>query len=1049
YPNINKLSNVKQEKEYIALYLENKYIKICVLPELGGRLYTAVDKSNGYDFIYRNNVIKPSLIGMTGAWISGGVEWNIPHHHRASTFMPVDYKIVENADSSKTIWVGEYEKRSQTRWCVGMTLYPDKSYVECSIKVLNVTPIANNFLVWANTAVASNKDYQVIFPPDVERATYHTKSEFTDYPISHQIYQGIDFRNTDISWWKNTFSPTSFFAWDSKQDFMAGIDHGRNTGTVVVGDHHIFTGKKFWNWGNNEVQRLWDQMLTDKDGPYLELMMGMYSDNQPDYSWNSPFDGKDGKMYYYPVKGLNSIKEASKDIALNVELKTGKAIIQIVSTSNMNNCTLSLSNVGTEILSEKVNLDPTKTFVREIKVPTNLKEEDLAVSLKLADNKQIISYIQPKKKNDPEPEKYVHPSNPSQLNNADELYQAGLRLEQFANAIYEPLKYYNEALKRDPNHILTNTKLGEYYLKIGKNEQAKTYLETAVKAQTKKYTAPKNGEAVYYLGLTLFYQEKYTEAYDMLYKATWNAEFASQSFYLLAVIDCLNGDYSKAFDELNVSISRNSNNVEALSLLAIIQRNQGNLAEASKILKVIEQIDPLSQTAAFEKYLSEKKSNSAEAIKKLINFLRDEPDSYLETASRYIMAGFYKDAQELLQVASNSVNKTSSAYPLTYYYLGYCNSKTGNAGNATSNYAKASKQNLNYCFPFGMWSAKVLKDAIKSNPNDATAHYLLGNLECDNDPQLAYIEWTKSAELKPAAMTFRNLAFLDGNQFDNPDKAMQNMQKAIDLDSTNPFFLLEYDQYAEYKGVNPNERLQFLEKNHDLTTSWDKTNLVRVELLTFTGQYDKAIEILKNQHFFIAERTALNPHASWTNVLLGRGIQYLKNNQPDKAIADFSEIFRFPRNLEISRDSKIVIANYWLAKAYQMKVNKKEAIKYLNLMANDNQTYTGWGAKQNPLIYYFKGLALNELGKKQEATELFNKMIETGNNQVNMIYHEALQDKSVKIQQAHKLTKAEGYLYLALANVGLGNGLKAKEFNTKALEIVPGLYDVKTCESAI
>ena len=118
-------------------------------------------------------------------------------------------------------------------------------------------------------------------------------------------------------------------------------------------------------------------------------------------------------------------------------------------------------------------------------------------------------------------------------------------------------------------------------------------------------------------------------------------------------------------------------------------------------------------------------------------------------------------------------------------------------------------------------------------------------------------------------------------------------------------------------------------------------------------------------------------------------------------------------------------------------------------MANDNQTYTGWGAKQNPLIYYFKGLALNELGKKQEATELFNKMIETGNNQVNMIYHEALQDKSVKIQQAHKLTKAEGYLYLALANVGLGNGLKAKEFNTKALEIVPGLYDVKTCESAI
>ena len=1049
YPNINKLSTIKKDVEYNALLLENKFIKICVLPELGGRLYTAVDKSTGYDFVYRNNVIKPSLIGMTGAWISGGVEWNIPHHHRASSFMPVDYKIVENADGSKTIWVGEYEKRSETRWSVGMTLYPDKSYVEVSIKVLNVTPVTKNFLVWANTAVAANKDYQVVFPPDVERATFHAKSDFTDFPISHQIYRGIDFRNTDVSWWKNTFSPTSFFAWDSKQDFMAGIDHGRNMGTAVVGEHHIFTGKKFWNWGNNDVQRLWDQMLTDKDGPYLELMMGMYSDNQPDYSWNSPFDVKDGTMYYYPVKNLNSIKEASKDIALNMELKNGKAIIQINSTSVMSNCRLTLAQNGAELFSEKINLNPETAFTQEINIPTNIKEESIRVTLKTADDKEVVSYIQPKRKNDPEPEKYTNPLDPTKIDTADKLYQIGLRLEQFSNAIYDPLKYYNEALKRDPDHILTNIKLGEYYLNIRKYNDAKTYLEFAVNAQTKNFTTPKNGEALYYLGVTFFYLEQYNKAYDLFYKATWYPETASQSFYMLAVIDCLNSKYNPATDKLNKSLSSNSNNVEALSLLAIIKRHQGNESESKKIITNIELVDPLSQIAAFENYFTEKKISTTEATLKLTDFLRDEPDSYLLTSSRYLMAGFYDDAQELLQIATQSINSKSSTYPLIYYYIGYCNCKNGNIEKASFYFDKASKQNLNYCFPFGTWSDRILKEAIKINPNDAIAHYLLGNLLCDNDPDNAYVEWTKSANIKPEAMTFRNLAFLDGNVYDNPDKAVNNMLKAIKLDATNPSLILEKDHYAEYKGVNPAERLQYLESFGDMITSWDKTNLIKLDLLIFDQQFDKAVDIVKNQHFFVAEKTTANPHLSWTNAFLGRGIQFLKNKKPDNAIADFNEIFLFPRNLEIAKDSKTVISNYWLAKAYQMKGNKKKANEYLNLMATDNQKYLGWGAKESPLIPYFKALALQELGKKQEAVDLFNKMIEIGNAQVDMVYNSSLQDKSVKIRYQRKLSKAEGYLYIAFGNSGLGNTSKANELKLKALEILPSLFDVIIWESAI
>ena len=123
YPFQDKVTRIREDKTYRALHLENDYLSLVVLPELGGRLFTATDKTNGYDFFYRQNVIKPALIGMLGAWISGGIEWCVFHHHRNTTFMPVDYALQDNADGSKTVWIGETERRHRMRWIIGLTLY--------------------------------------------------------------------------------------------------------------------------------------------------------------------------------------------------------------------------------------------------------------------------------------------------------------------------------------------------------------------------------------------------------------------------------------------------------------------------------------------------------------------------------------------------------------------------------------------------------------------------------------------------------------------------------------------------------------------------------------------------------------------------------------------------------------------------------------------------------------------------------------------------------------------------------------------------------------
>ncbi|MCL5270873.1 MAG: DUF5107 domain-containing protein, partial [bacterium] len=249
-------ADTPRDQAWRAIRLENRYLRLCVLPEIGGRLFEAVDKTNDYDFFYRQHVIKPALIGMVGAWISGGVEWNIPHHHRVTTFMPVDTLLDERPDGAKTLWMGETERRHRMKWVLGLTIHPDRSWIEVTVRLFNRTPLTHSFLYFTNAAVHVNEHYQVIFPPRTQYGTQHAKSEFIEWPLAHQAYADADYTaGVDVSWWKNHPNPLSIFAWpppaaDETDDFFGGYDHGRRAGVIHVGDHHTEPGKKFFTFAN-------------------------------------------------------------------------------------------------------------------------------------------------------------------------------------------------------------------------------------------------------------------------------------------------------------------------------------------------------------------------------------------------------------------------------------------------------------------------------------------------------------------------------------------------------------------------------------------------------------------------------------------------------------------------------------------------------------------------------------------------------------------------------------------------------------------------------
>jgi hypothetical protein len=459
YPLQDVLHDEKVGKKYTALLLENEYLKMSLLPEVGGRLFSFTDKDTGFEIFYRQSVIKPALIGMLGAWTSGGVEWNFPHHHRATTFMPVDYTLTENADGSKTVWIGETELRHRMKWSIGLTMRPGRSYLEADCRFMNRQSYIESMLYWANVSVHCGPNYQVLFPPSVRVGADHHKTYFTPFPMGRPAV-ALD-EIADLSWWRNfTTDHRSIFAVDPDNDFLAGYDHGREMGTAHVANHHIVCGKKFFLWGNNPGGFVWDKVLTDHDGPYLELMVGAYSDNQPDYSWISPYETRTCKQYWYPIKKIGGVKCATLDAAINLERRASdKVFLGFNVTAKVERAKV-LLNYGPQTFSDVIDIDPNTPYVREIPIDAGVQDQQITGILLAPDGRELVRYTPVVVEEQPQPEPVDNLKPPAEYKTVEELYLVGLRLEQFHNGIVDPLPYYEEALRRDPSNLQVNTVVG-------------------------------------------------------------------------------------------------------------------------------------------------------------------------------------------------------------------------------------------------------------------------------------------------------------------------------------------------------------------------------------------------------------------------------------------------------------------------------------------------------------------------------------------------------------------------------------------------------------
>jgi tetratricopeptide (TPR) repeat protein len=1044
HPVIDKVSDEKTDREYTALFLENEYLRVMILPELGGRVQMAYDKTNDYHFIYYNEVIKPALVGLTGPWISGGIEFNWPQHHRPSTFEPVDYTLVENEDGSATAWVSEIEIMFHTKGMAGFTLHPGHAYLEVTGQLYNRTPFPQSFLWWANPAVQVDEDYQSVFPPDVHAVYDHGRRDVSSFPIATGTYYKVDYSpGTDISRYNNIPVPTSYMAVNSNYDFVGGYHHGKHAGLLHVADHHVSPGKKQWTWGSGEFGRMWDTHLTDQGGPYFEIMTGVYTDNQPDFSWIMPNEERVFRQYFMPYKEAGYVKNANREAAVNLEEKEGSLEVRVYVTSAHDELRVTLSAGSRPLLDVRQPLSPREIFARTVAVPADVADGKMRLEVRDAGGRLLIAYAPEKPSRDPIPDAARPIGAPATLKTNEDLFLAATHLEQYRHATYSPVAYYAEALRRDPTDARVNNALGRWLVRHGQFEKSLDYFHRAIEKLTRHNGNPYDGEAYYNLGVACSYLERWDEAYDALFKSCWNAAWQDAAYLELAYIDCRRGDYEKALDHVDHSLARNYHGMKARHLKTILLRLSGRAREAASWARETLQLDAFDFGTRYEQVLLAGDSREAvagrEALEKLT---RGWEHSYLEIAIDYAHAGLYAEALRWLEPVAGS------AHPLVHYYRAYYHHLLGDTTGEGQELDRGASLGADRVFPNRLEDIVVLSYVTRERPRDKKAWYYLGNLWYDKRqyPE-AVASWEQSRRLgDPLPTVSRNLAIAYFNKLGRPSEALALYEEAFQADPTDARVLFELDQLYKRMSRSVARRLAFLEDHRVLVEGRDDLYTEYVTLLNLEGRHGEAEAALAARRFHPWEGGEGKVSSQYVKTKVALATRAIEERDCARAVTLLEEALHYPPNLG---EGKLYGAQendvyYWLGEALSLQGDAPGALKAWR-HASEGLTEPApaiYYNDQPPESIFYQGLALRHLGDEAGAARRFSRLVaygeaHLGDESTLDFFAVSLPDLTVFEVDLDARNRMHCHYLMGLGLLGLGRGSEALRHFDQVLKTDP------------
>lgn len=979
YPLLDNLTNQRIDKSYRAVFLENEYLRVTVLPELGGKLYAIYDKTAGRDVLYTNHVIKYAMVGIRGAWTSGGIEWNFPDGHTLTTVSPVDYVTRAEEDGSATVIVGDTERVQRMQWAVAIRLRPGRKFVETEVTLNNRREVPGRYWFWATAAARATDDMRFVYP--MREAYPHAFWPVFSFPT----YKGVD-----LSRYAEVTNALSLFARDSLRDFFGVYYEKSDWGVAHVADHHELPGKKTWTWGTDPAGQIWVDKLTDKDGQYVEFQAGRF-ETQMEHEFIAPHRVEHFTEYWLPLDKLGGgFNKVTKDAALRVLLIKDQVRITANATAKFDDAELIIEVSGKRLHSSRINLSPATPFAATINLPG---QSVVTVRLRSKDGRELIHYgtsSPPDGNADFQPATRPAPdANPA---SAEQAYLAGQAVDKTSNETAARAAY-NQALKLDPGSSPALVALGLSFYRTGEYERAADYLEAALR-RTRD-----SGDAHYYLGLVRRAQDRVGEAIEQLMWCVRAGHRESMARYVLGEIDLASDTIDGALKQLSEAVRLDPRDLKARTVLAMAERIAGKLDDAQRRIDSVVREMPIDYLALHERYQilnARGKRDEAElARRELTRLLSRDPDSALELVFDYAAVG-RDEAKSFLPAQARAL------------------------------YEGDAKIDPAYLFPHRLEEIALLQSVLKANPNNGRAAYYLGNVLASKLRFKEALEaWRIAVRFDPNnAVAHRNfaraLALVEGKK----EEAVTELERAIALALDDHHLYIELDQLlAEMKQTD--RRIKLLEGASEKARARPALLQTLAVAYVDAGRFSDAVQLLE-QHTFTSgegEGTALG---IYRRARLALARQHQQANRHSEAAAEFVKATEYPPNFGVGRPAMRSQAREYVAAAVEFEAAGKrdEAGKWWRRAAEDalnspTEPDEGWSEH-----YYYKAVALDHIGRTAEARALYELLARLNDEQ----------------QTQAERTPPRGALRFLLAGWGLkalGRNDEARAAFQRALKLDP------------
>ncbi len=920
YTRQDDMSFDRQDMGYEAYKLENEYLRIEVLPALGGRMFAMYDRVTAQDVLFRQVSIKPGLVGLRGAWICGGIEWNFPRSHSVTTHDLVSCQLIRDDDGSATIVVGDTERCFGMSWTVKLRLRPGQACVETSIICRNRTSVPHKAYWWSNATFPANDRTQLVFP--FHKVAGHGGGGLLDWPIRD---------GKDVSWYKEHRSATSTFRAAGDENFMAAYDHGRDVALAQYADHRVMPGRKWWTWGVGPSGMRWADILTDDHRAYVEIQSGCPLTQSQQFDIQ-PHEEREFKEYWIPITRIGLPARVNPQAVVRLTAADGVATVGVLATRRIDGASIELSADGKTLKRWRKDISPKTAFVERVNLGG---AEPASLHLRVADaaGAEVIAHTYGK-------------------------YAPG-----------EPLIDPRQRRRRRdsgaaPGPQTLAERLDEA---VGKIKQG---LPAEGKAAIEKLQGTEGVDADvarYYLGVAEARLGRSAEALKQLEAVRPASKLGAAAAIEAARLLLAEGSWQKAFDRLKPLTQGRSPHATVAVYAAIAMRKMGRTRQAEALLEKALRRDPLMLLGQVELALLLGRGVDG------LTALRDE-QKRIEAATGYMAIRQYDVAEMLLRPAPGSVASATAAY-----LRAHVATLAGKAAEADRLRKQARRASVRGCMPSRLAELAAFDASLAAEPNDAGAVYLAGLiLYTKGRQQDAMARWRRAEKLgheDAAVYHCIGRALLR----DNPDEAIRHLERAAQKAPDALQVYLDLDQAYQQTG-KVDKRIQAMEgavarmpRRHELAHN--------LALAYFdAGRYDEAVKIYTSRKFRVAE-AEYDLHDDYAMALMGRAVKHLAAGRDDKALADLAAALEYPENLSIGRPERArggATIHFWRGVALDKQGKAalaKQAWTQAAALGRMSRRVGPWRPMRSLDIVH-AAMAMRRLGQGKQADELVGQLKE-------------------------------------------------------------------------